>query len=143
MMTDDGDLEALVAAIAGTGKKLEDTKLIYAHINANIRKMRIIMWIGFIGLLLDLTLSLAFGFILHNQDSLNSNQDSLNSRVNENQTAIHKAECDLNTVLIAADTPEQRDKAPSTALYDSWYETIYESRVELGCRPPLLNPRHP
>ena len=135
-MADEKDLNALVAAIAGTGKKLEDTELIYNHMHTSIRKMRTIMRIALIGLFIDLTLSVAFGFILNNQSELNT-------RVGANQTAIHNAECDLNTVFIAVDTPEQRAKAPDLALYDKWYDTIYETRVQLGCQPPLSNPRHP
>jgi hypothetical protein len=134
-MTSDPDVKALVSAITGTSKKLDDTQIIYNHITLSIRKMRLVLRVALIGIFLDMTLSLAFAYILHNQTELND-------RVQANQDSIHRAECDLNTVLIAANTPEQRAKSPNPELYDSWYVTIYESRVQLGCQPPLINPRY-
>src|SRR6266404_6263612 len=133
-MPDKKDLDALVAAITGTSKNLENNKIIYDKINTDQRKMRTLMWVAMVGLVADLTLSLAFGFILNDQSALNA-------RVTANQTSIHTAECDLNTVLIAANTPEQRAKADNPVTYDSWYKTIYATRVRLGCQPPIKNPR--
>lgn len=135
-MASNEHLDALVAAITGTNRSLEDAELIYARLNGAVRKMRTVLSVALAGLALDLLLSISFGFILHSQSGLNE-------RVNANQVAIHDAECAVNTLFIAVDTPDQRAKTPDKVLYDRFFDQIYETRPKLGCHPAIAKPIRP
>lgn len=132
----DENIDALVKAVVATGKSLERGEAIYANLNTTVRKMKVTLWVAIVGLLADLALSIAFGFLFNNQSNTNA-------QVVANQDAIHKSECDLNGLFISADTPDARNRAPDKAKYDAQFHIIYLTRVSLGCQPPIAEPVRP
>jgi hypothetical protein len=112
---------------------LQRGEAIYADLKRSVRRMRIMTWVAVIGMVLDISLTVAFGVILNEQSHLQQ-------QVSDNQSTIHEAECNLNTLFISADTPEQRAKASNAARYDAQYHVIYQQRVQLGCQPPIAEP---
>ena len=130
------DTQALLVAVTETNKALEHGETIYRDLKAAMRRMRIVLWVALVGIVADLLLSGAFGFVLNNQSHLND-------QVKQNQVNIKQVECDLNDVFIKSDTPAARDRSPDKAAYDSSYHTIYLQRVQLGCQPPIAEPVRP
>jgi hypothetical protein len=112
---------------------LQRGEAIYADLKRSVRRTRIMTWIAVIGMVLDITLTIVCGYVINKQGHLQQ-------QVSANQATIHDAECNLNTLFISADTPEQRAKALNVARYDAQYHVIYQQRVQLGCQPPIAEP---
>lgn len=132
-LRDDEKLKALIVTLANTSDSLEHGEKIYENLGRTVRRMRITLWVAFIGLILDLVLSLSFALILNNQSQLND-------RIQTNADRITKVSCDLNTIFLEADTLERYNVAPDKKLYAQWYHALYENRKELDCQPPMNEP---
>jgi hypothetical protein len=132
-LRDNEDLKALIVTLANTSESLEHGEKIYENLGRTVRRMRITLWIAFVGLILDLALSLSFALILNNQSTLNE-------KIQANSDRITKVSCDLNTIFLEANTLERYNAAPDKKLYVQWYHALYENRKELNCQPPMNEP---
>lgn len=125
--------QRLLDELGVTIDSLQRGEAIYADLKNSVRRMRITLVIAGVGLLLDISLTLAFGFIINRQGDLQQ-------QVAANQATIHEAECNLNSLLLSTDTPEQRASKPNKARYDAQLHVLYEQRLQLGCLPPMPEP---
>jgi hypothetical protein len=135
-LTSDERFAALMEALTGTEKQLEQGETIYKDLKRSVRRIRLAMWVAIIGLVADLVLTggLVFGY---------NRQAELGSRISANQDNVHTVECDLNSVLITADTPQAYAKAFSQTTYIQQFHVIYQNRVQLNCQPPMPEPSRP
>lgn len=129
----DDDLKALIVTLANTSASLENGEKIYETLGRTVRRMRITLWVGLIGLVLDLTLSLSFALIL-------SNQSNLNERIQANQDHITSVSCETNTLFLQFDTPARYDASQDKKAYVQQFHVLYENRKSLGCKPVINEP---
>lgn len=125
--------QRLLNELGVTIASLQRGEAIYASLKRTVRRMRVTVWVAVVGVILDVSLTVAFGFIINRQGDLQQ-------QVAENQATIHEAECNLNSLLLSTDTPEQRASKPNKARYDAQLHVLYEQRLQLGCQPPIPEP---
>jgi hypothetical protein len=135
-MASEKEINDLIAALTGTRGALENSENIYKSINQRVRRMNITMWVGIVGLVLDLSLSAAFAFMFNGQSDLNK-------QVHANQEAIRTSFCSADGLFISLDSPAARSVAPDKAKYDSEFHVIYEAYKNAGCQPPVTEPVRP
>jgi len=127
------DLKSLIAVIASTSESLDNGEKIYQQVTRTIRRMRITLWVGLIGLMLDLALTLSFALILNEQSNLND-------KIQDSQSRITSVSCKTNTLFLQFDTPQRYAAAADKKLYIQQYHTVYENYKNLGCQPVINEP---
>src|SRR5688500_376963 len=131
-LRDDENIKALIVTLANTSASLENGEKLYATLGRTVRRLRTMLWVAVIGLTLSLSLTLSFAFILVNQADVNRKIQGNTDAIQAQQVQIHRAECELNALLLSTDTPERYAAAPDKKKLVEQYHVLYESRKNLG-----------
>jgi hypothetical protein len=142
-LTSDERFVALMEALTGTEKQLENSESIYKDLRKTVRRIKVAMWVAIIGLVVDLalTIGLLFGFI--NTNALTNQVHQNQQQIAAEQDSTKNVECSLNSLFIQTDTPDAYAAAPNKQVYVQQYHIIYQERQQLGCQPAIAEPQRP